>query len=338
MGPGNGQYMTESAKHLEHITLAAVGLSPERPFRFCTRHTYAHEASASFPGDEAAPLEGSGLERAYRVNVAGGSTAPHNHEFYEILIVRDGSARHVSSDGERVVRRGDVVVVTPSGWHGYADGDGFAYTNLYMQPDWLLEDLRGLWSEEGLIRTLVADTLFAHSIHDGLVMFRMSEAELSSCEAEVDRMAEEAAKARPSLTLYNGCFLKILWALNEGYGRDVAPVALDLVREAWQAARWIEQRIREGSSLDVNALARQVGKSRHRLSEQFQAAAGMSISEYYQARRMHLAARHLLQPGASVTQTAHRFGFTDAAHFGRMFRKRYGQPPSAYRSERQEAQ
>lgn len=44
----------------------------------------------------------------------------HTHEFFEVAIVTDGAAAHVSEAGTTCLHPGRLVLIAPGGWHGYA--------------------------------------------------------------------------------------------------------------------------------------------------------------------------------------------------------------------------
>lgn len=71
----------------------------------------------------------------------------------------------------------------------------------------------------------------------------------------------------------------------------------------------------------------------HRLFAQ----SGVTFSAWLREARLARALRALASPGfrgETITQIAYRFGFADAAHFSRSFRKRYGITPQQHRAER----
>jgi AraC-like DNA-binding protein len=84
--------------------------------------------------------------------------------------------------------------------------------------------------------------------------------------------------------------------------------------------------------LSVAALCRRLDVSRSTLHRLFEADGG--VQAYIRERRLE-AARFLLDDGRNaepIYAIAERLGFSDAAHLSRLFRQRYGLPPSEYRS------
>ncbi|MCE0767426.1 helix-turn-helix domain-containing protein [Pseudonocardia kujensis] len=61
---------------------------------------------------------------------------------------------------------------------------------------------------------------------------------------------------------------------------------------------------------------------------------GLSVAAYIRNERLEHAARDLVDPACAhvaVAEIAQRWGFSSAAHFSRVFAKRFGRPPTALR-------
>ena len=97
-----------------------------------------------------------------------------------------------------------------------------------------------------------------------------------------------------------------------------------------QAARYIQEHYAENLSLTM--LAHQVGMSKFVLCRKFKAVMNASFRGYLLQLRI-TKARELLQTRRySVTEVAHMVGFSDLPHFDKVFKRRAGMSPSAYRA------
>ena len=76
-------------------------------------------------------------------------------------------------------------------------------------------------------------------------------------------------------------------------------------------------------------LAAAVGVSYYRLSHLFAENIGISLRSYQQWRKMRKALS-LSRHGYTLTKIAHDAGFTDSAHFSRVFQQLYAAPPSYF--------
>ena len=328
----------------ETVDFDIVGLSRTRPVRFCTlTWGQTHRQVWTQPGDDPRPdymniypgRRGIGIDVPQNSDTE--TIVPHDHVFHELVIVQQGEAIHIEPRGEYPIRRGDVLIVAPRAVHGFRQIRGLVKTNIYLQPDWLSEELRLLWGEPGLFRLLLAHSLFPNIPQSGVWHLTLSPSGLQVCEQELSHLHEEAKKTHPSLALFNACFLKILWSLNRCY-LDAAPPRSEVLRdEVWYATERIEGLVRQGIPLDAEGLAAEVGLSRSGLARIFKEATGMAPMDYYQERRVQYAARHLTESNASLTEIAYRFGYADSAHFSRMFKRVKKCSPSQYRSQHRPA-
>jgi AraC-like DNA-binding protein len=93
---------------------------------------------------------------------------------------------------------------------------------------------------------------------------------------------------------------------------------------------FIEDNLGNGS-LRSGSIAMGLGVSKREVQTVF-AEMATTASEYINNRRLALASHRLRSGlrGASLTDLAYELGFSDAAHFSRRFRERFGETPSAY--------
>ncbi|MDX2227471.1 MAG: AraC family transcriptional regulator [Verrucomicrobiae bacterium] len=91
-------------------------------------------------------------------------------------------------------------------------------------------------------------------------------------------------------------------------------------------------RLRLDGSLTVEEMARQAGLSPRRFRDLFMEMTGLPPKAYYDHLRLSEAAARL-RMGASVKEIAADFGFSSPFHFSRMFKKKFGTPPSRLSSQ-----
>lgn len=103
-------------------------------------------------------------------------------------------------------------------------------------------------------------------------------------------------------------------------------------QQAWLAK--LEKTVSEhldDQQFSVDFLAEKLGLSRHTLNRRVKAKVGLTTTQYLQEFRLHHA-RKLLENGeaTSVSAAAQACGISDTKYFSRLFKKRFGQPPSYY--------
>lgn len=112
-----------------------------------------------------------------------------------------------------------------------------------------------------------------------------------------------------------------------------APLSLpasndQLVRHAMS---WTRQNL---GTATVAEVARVVGLSERSLRRRFGTYVGMTWREYLLEARLLRAMALLAEPGPSVIEVSGAVGFDSHSAFNRAFRRRTGETPSGYRSER----
>lgn len=97
-----------------------------------------------------------------------------------------------------------------------------------------------------------------------------------------------------------------------------------------RAIHYAREHLKE--ELDVDALARVAGLSRHHFSRLFAASEGMGPGEYLARLRLRQAVRLLQTTDMAIKNIAADCGFSDANYFSKAFRKAYGLSPQSLRS------
>lgn len=142
--------------------------------------------------------------------------------------------------------------------------------------------------------------------------------------------AEHFASARPALEafsrgLMSGRASRLLYRRLADLAAGVlpAPPVLDP-----RIARVIGL-LDDDASLGVAQLAAAVCVSRDRLSHLFTTEMGLPLRKYTQSLKLRAAAR-LFGKGLSLTQIAAAAGFSDSAHFSKIWSKAYGASPTFF--------
>lgn len=96
-----------------------------------------------------------------------------------------------------------------------------------------------------------------------------------------------------------------------------------------KAKRFVNANLEEKISLE--SVASHVGVSPYYFCKVFKQAAGMTLTEYVNRRRVEWAKRLLLNPRSRVTEVAFDVGFQSISQFNRSFLKYVGESPTRYR-------
>lgn len=281
---------------------------------------------------------------------------PHDHDYYEICLVRRGSGVHRTELYEERLEAGSVVVIPPGKVHAFSNIKLLEVTNIYYLAEWLLVELTPLWETDGLVPLFLAASLFRRNVPMKVPQFSLTEAGVLACTRELNDIHAELQLDLPSRVYLKSSFLKCLVGLSRAYvkftsqkllspvfvrgvGETPIPSAImDSIGfgfrpEIQRALEHVEECISESQLMNVEKLARHSHLSQDHLSRLFKQATGYSPLEFYQRRRIHQASALLLNPHYSVTEVGYRLRYADTAHLSRFFKRYMGIPPREYRQK-----
>lgn len=256
----------------------------------------------------------TGIE-SIRAHFQGHAYDPHWHDSFLVGVTEQGvqqfncrRIRHFSTPGK-------VFMLEPGELHdGHAPTEeGFTYSMLYLDPQWLERELLTLFEHAphncqlGFTQTLSQDrglaTVISHAfraLHDSdLRIVRQSA--VDDLLGALTRHMDWRKRLSPDPRL---------------------PLSAQIARDFLHAHGC--------EDIGLDDLARACGVDRFRLTRAFKAAFGLAPHAYLIQLRL-AKARQLLARGVSPVQVASAVGFADQSHMGRWFRRAYRLTPADYR-------
>jgi AraC-like DNA-binding protein len=259
---------------------------------------------------------------------------PHDHDHFEICIIRRGVAAHETALGAEELGPRTVVVMAPGMVHSIHGLQDLHQTNLYYLTEWIADDLMTHWREAGLVPLFLAAALFRRPQAELVTTFQLTDEEMEAIDHELADITRESTAAHPSLTFLKSALLKTLIRLSRACVRQSpVEVGLGFREEVVSALEHIEVVIKQSETFHVADLARFLNTSPDYFSAIFRDSTGMSPMAYYQRRRAQHASIQLLDLRRSITDIAHGMGYCDSAHFSRLFKAHQGTTPNAYREQ-----
>lgn len=259
-----------------------------------------------------------------RRNTRHGSIDLHAHEFVELVILRRGQATHFSTDGDYVIRSGDVFVIHPGQAHGYRAARELDLVNILYRKDAFLANLKEHDAPPGF------QALFnpgdAARFGTRLHLAPDNRKEITSMVDAIDR--EMTTKAPGHRPFVRGLFVQLTVTLSRLYSEpnrpseaallELEPV-LDFLRRTFDR------------DLTLADLANRAGMSVSTLLRRFRTATGTSPVEFLLRLRLDRAREILSTTDRRITEIAFDCGFQDSNYFTRQFKRHTGKSPRAYR-------
>lgn len=237
---------------------------------------------------------------------------PHSHDEFSFGMLK-GRALYQNMGESQTIGDGTLVTINPGDAHSCNPlGDHWSYRMLFIDASWIGQwqdsrfDMHGqdyLPFQKNASRLPGIGRAFLH-LFDGLAK-------------ETDAFAAECLL----LEKLDAVFGNLMEVLPDETRRRSGPAKL------FRAAELLQDRLEENVSLDD--LVSATGLSRYHLVRAFKKQFGLTPHGYQLDQRIKQAKKMLAQ-GARLAETAYGLGFSDQAHFQRIFKQRLAVTPRQY--------
>ena len=271
---------------------------------------------------------------------------PHDHAYHEICLCVGGSGWHLTGNLRQKISRGSILVSAPGQVHSVEIPEWLELFNLFYLAEWVFHDFQDYW-EHPQICMLFGESLLRNKglESEPVKQLKLGSSSVRAAQKECEDLVA-ATKEKDSSHLYlRATFEKIIAVI----GADVEaqeklktqengkPRRKEKKQEegrradVWRAMRRIETTIQSGDHFSVEDLAQSSPVQATQLSRLFVRETGRTPMEFYQRRRAQVACVHLLNPLHSITEIGMNLGYTDTAHFSRVFHRLYRMSPRDFR-------
>ncbi|MEV4173063.1 AraC family transcriptional regulator [Nonomuraea sp. NPDC049709] len=252
---------------------------------------------------------------------------PHAHDFLEIAVIGAGHGRHVTSQGEHPLRRGQVIVLRPGAWHGFRDCAGLTVANCCLSAQALRAELAALHDLPMLRRMLWTDPV-ASGTH-GVAVTTADPAAAEEAIAEITLLERDlrAEPSRPGRVL--GRLVTVLGILADG--RDPGQEALEPAVHPAVAATIARLEAAPAHPWRLDELARSINLDPTHLGRLFRRHVGLTPLGFLARLRAERAATLLAQSTLPAARVGAAVGWDDPTYFARRFRTLVGLTPTEYR-------
>lgn len=253
----------------------------------------------------------------------------HKHdEFAELVIVLNGNATHIVNNESSFIKKGDVLVINESTYHGYKDPHDFKICNIMYKSDILRSADPKLRISNGFQALFVLDPFYLNN-HPYPSKLSLSIPNLEYASTLISVMMDEYLnKIQGYETMLTSRFMELVVYLSRQYDTKEKGTSSNLLHLA-NAISYMEDHYIE--PLTLEEIAGQSDISVRHLNRIFQSYYQTTPVSYLQRLRLERACSLLKQTKLSITDISHNCGFNDSNYFTRLFTKANGCSPKAYR-------
>ena len=242
------------------------------------------------------------------------SYAPHFHKEWSIGAILDGHSEFICADRLHVVERGTLVMMNPDVVHACnpQQDSAWAYYMMHLNKDWLATLLLNAevreadqWQDTHL------DTLVTADFYNEFVAL---------CDCLMSTAFSSATKDK----MLQDCLVKLFTHLDNAVEKSKTAMPLN---NLYQVANYLNQYCLEDTSIEL--ISAKFGLSTGYLIRAFKRQFNMTPHAYRLNYRVQLG-QQALKAGQTISEVAHAVGFSDQAHFQRVFKQRVAATPNQY--------
>lgn len=252
----------------------------------------------------------------------------HTHNYIEVIYMCSGSTRHIVNGEEVVLRQGELLFLNQKVTQEiYPAGENDIAVNFIILPEFFDYGLKMMETEENLLRDFIIDCLRGENGTNGYLHFKV--ADILPVQNLVENLIWTIMHRQPNKRSINQATMGLLFLqlmncmdkleTDEGSGRQKLIITV---------LSYIESHYRDG---ELSELAESLHYDVYWLSKEIKKRTGKTYTELLQAKRLSQAAYLLGTTSMSVMEVALAVGYDNISYFHRIFQKKYGCTPRAYR-------
>lgn len=251
----------------------------------------------------------------------------HDHDFFELVLVRSGSGLHVTEEGEYPIAHGNIFLIRPGCAHGYRGMNHLEIVNILYLPERLkfemydLRDNPGYHALFGISTELPDDYRFRNRL-------TLDADRMAMADAIVRELESEQYLARPGwIFAMNNGFMRLVLLLSRAVAESAEKN--DELARIHRILRYIAEH--DGEALQSAGIAQACGISVRTLERIFSDALHRTPNAYLIDRRLNRGAELLVSSDDTITEIALDCGFGDGNYFCKMFSRKFALSPREYR-------
>lgn len=256
----------------------------------------------------------------------GDSMTPHSHDFYELVFVHEGSARHCLGENSYPVRAGDVFIIPPGVTHVYRNANMGIY-NMLFSKNFLKnfqQDMSGFPNYQ-LLFNISRELPLSHRL---MSLDSAYFPEMTRLLDDIIQEQETGGHGSRSAVLSD--FLRVVLLICRHSHPAGDPKNLHYAYRISNLMAVLNERYAESWNLEQMAAFAKMSVSGFR--QQFRNLTGKAPVEYLLGIRLKKASEMLCLGEKTISEIALLCGFEDSNYFSRQFKNTHGMSPRSYRN------
>ena len=253
-------------------------------------------------------------------------TSPHNHSFYELVYVLDGSAYQNISGSTVRINRGDYYIIDYNTVHSYKNCRNFRIINCLFKPEFIDKTLKGCDNFSKLINNYLIH--FNYSILSKIPADNIFHDKSGDIKKLFESMYTEFEQGSGGYIELMRCYIIQILVLSLRsiylpYGNRTNHITQNIIQ-------YIEKHYAD--HITLKNICSEMNFTLPYLSKKFKDDTGLTFQQYLQNMRIEQSCRLLSETDKRITEIANDVGYSDIKFFGEVFRKTMNMSPREFRS------
>ncbi len=255
----------------------------------------------------------------------------HNHNFYEIIIIEEGSGLQRLNDVTFSYKANDVFFLKPSDAHEFtiAEKTKFIYIKFTNQ---FISDLF-LWNDGLKNKLNFDDLLLKTSNHFETYIADENDAIHFKILSELIYY-EFVNFKNQSFEITFQLFFSLILLLIRNISSPNKLASLLKTSKIEQILSYITINALDADKMKISNLANEFSMSDNYISSYVKAQSGMSIQNHITQIKLKSAEKLLTQSSFNINEIAIKLRFNDASHFNKFFKRYKGVSPSEFQKRK----
>lgn len=256
----------------------------------------------------------------------------HNHEFIELVYIRDGQGFHSIGGHKYLVSAGDLLFINYNQTHSFHANPFMKFVNFLFTPEFISRELMN--SENiGDVFAFTLSSEFGGGLEHTAPVARFRGKEFMEAESIVERMLAEYTQKEPGYQSILKGYMQILFGMmvRSIRAQESENPYVSIGRITPDILRYIDSNLFE--KINLRDLAEKCFYSPIYFSRLFKETCGKTLTSYIKEKRIHEAVRLLMDTDKTVSEIAERVGYSDRKQFYKAFRQQTGKTPAEFRKK-----
>lgn len=254
----------------------------------------------------------------------------HKHHFFELTFVLKGSGQHLLNESIVEYKTGDLFFLSPKDEHEFIIAEPTTFGIIKFTEQLFIE--KASFSTSTHWRKNLESVIFhSNVIAKSIIKNEMDRKQLFGLYYLIrDELQSTETYGRNVITELFGALLIVLSRNLKATLADKPVDSLSDKDKVEAMLGYIRQNVLKKDMVKVNAIAETFYLSPNYVGIYIKKHLGISLQHYILETKVKMAESLLKQSNLNINEISEKLGFTDAAHFNKIFKKYTGRIPSEF--------